>query len=229
MENNPKSAGAEPLRISIVDDHAAFRLPVANYLELAGDMKVCISAASGPEFLNALACASILPQVGIVDISMSGMNGFVLVDRLNFLYPDFKILIVSGFIEPKYIEGMLARKVNGYLDKKSSPDEIRTALISIHTKGYYYNEVINAAVISLFKNKRITLPAISLLEMDLMRMCMEDLCNKQVAESLHRSVSSVNSAYNRLFKKFGVQSKVGLIEFALRYNYITLQSDANVE
>jgi signal transduction histidine kinase/HAMP domain-containing protein len=87
--------GAE--RILLVDDNEAVRKTAARQLhDLGYDV---IEAASGPEALQALQAGSRIDLLFSDIVMPGGLSGFDLANRAAELYPDLKVLLVTGFAE----------------------------------------------------------------------------------------------------------------------------------
>lgn len=80
-------------RILVVEDSSAVRLLIRRRLELAGHQ--VDEAENGYEALNLLGAAE-LPDLLIVDENMPGIDGAGLYSRVTALYPDLRVIVVSG-------------------------------------------------------------------------------------------------------------------------------------
>lgn len=81
-----------PLRILIVDDEASLRMTVRAGLEQLGYSVE--EAATGLEGLNKLSVQAF--DVLILDLKMPGMQGLEVMQHLSELYPQLKVIILTG-------------------------------------------------------------------------------------------------------------------------------------
>jgi CheY-like chemotaxis protein len=93
--------------ILVVEDEDAVRNLAKRILERAG--YTVLTAANGGEAL--VICGRQQGSVGLVltDVVMPGMNGKDLVDRLASLYPNLRVLYMSGYTDDAIVHrGVLA-------------------------------------------------------------------------------------------------------------------------
>ena len=91
---------AAPLKILIVDDHAAVRRTVRQMFE--GSDIVFLEAASGEEAVKIFAFEH--PAWVIMDLRMPGMGGIKATQAIRELTPEARIIVISQFAEPECSE-----------------------------------------------------------------------------------------------------------------------------
>jgi DNA-binding NarL/FixJ family response regulator len=82
-----------PLRILVVDDHAAVRRSICQLLELHAGWEVCGEAADGSEAIEK--ANELLPDCVLMDITMPGMDGASASKIIRAQRPGIEIIIVS--------------------------------------------------------------------------------------------------------------------------------------
>jgi len=95
---------APPIKLLIVDDHAALRRTVKQMFE--GLNATFLEASSGEEALAVSAAEH--PDWVIMDMRMPGMGGLKATEAIHKLDPQARVVVISQFTEPEYEE--LARK-----------------------------------------------------------------------------------------------------------------------
>ena len=129
-----------PVRIILVDDHKIVReawkgLFISHSrLEVIGE---CEDGQSAIEMAKKL-----LPDIMLVDINMSPMNGFVLTEKILEILPAIKMIALSVNNLPKYALRMLELGGKGYLTKTSSLDEITAGIMKVFEGDIYICEEI---------------------------------------------------------------------------------------
>jgi DNA-binding NarL/FixJ family response regulator len=139
------------------------------------------------------------------------------------LHPDVKVLALSMDDDEQIVLGMLSRGANGYLLKDIHPDALKIALNEVIEKGYYHSEnVVNTLLKSLKPKKEI--PTIRLAEHDLkfMQLSCSELTYAEIASQMFLSPKTIDSYRSKLFKRFQVKNRVGLVIFALKNNLISI-------
>jgi DNA-binding NarL/FixJ family response regulator len=113
--------------VLVVEDHDIMRMMVKSYLtQLDDDLQVVWEAASGEEALELLDGTA--PDLILLDVSLPGMSGLDVLERIYEICPTALILILSGHIEAKYARQAIERGANGYVvkgDMQQVPRAIR--------------------------------------------------------------------------------------------------------
>ncbi len=121
--------------IIIVDDLKMVRDTWKLILNLDDRFKVIAECASGAEAIEA-AC-KLNPQVMLMDISMSPVNGFEATRKITRLCPDVNIIGVSIHNQTGYARNMLQLGAKGYVTKNAHQDELIEAILEV-SKGKKY-------------------------------------------------------------------------------------------
>lgn len=110
-------------RILIVDDHTVVRMGVRLLLTGNPKWEVCGEAADGEEALREI--ANQVPDVVILDISLPGMNGFEVAQKIRLLAPSTRIVLFSVHDVPA-----TAREigVDGFVAKSSGVEALAATL-----------------------------------------------------------------------------------------------------
>lgn len=107
-------------RLFIVEDHEFVRSSLNAIIERETDMYVSGEADSGEAALASFERAD--ADLILIDVSLPGMSGIDLVDRLRKLYPDLPCLMLSGHGERGYVEKAFKAGAGGYVVKQDSED-----------------------------------------------------------------------------------------------------------
>lgn len=163
------------------------------------------------------------PDLVITDISMPGIDGVEVTRRLLKVAPEARVLILSMHTEPSWVRSAFEAGAHAYLPKSAAPEEIELALREV-LKGRFYvsPEVTRAAVVLPVKKPEPLVnawrpPADTLLtprELDIVRLVGKGLNNKEIAEELGVTVTTVRTHLNRVYGKLGPGSRVELALYA---------------
>ena len=119
-----------PIRVLLVDDHAVLRAGLANLLALEDDLAVVGEADNGADALRAW--RSLAPDVGLVDVSMAGMDGVETVRRIRAVAPDARLVMLSSSESAADAARSLAAGAAAYLTKHRPHDEILEVIRDVH-------------------------------------------------------------------------------------------------
>lgn len=114
------------IRLMLVDDHAVVRMGFRLLLESTDDIEVVAEAESGEE-----ACRrydEVGPDVVVMDVAMSGLDGIGATSRILARDPKARILALSAHDDLSHARRMLQAGARGYLSKRSAPETLVAAV-----------------------------------------------------------------------------------------------------
>jgi two-component system invasion response regulator UvrY len=124
-----------PIRIILVDDHKLAREAWKMLLGYEPTLDVIAECSNGED---AIARARELkPDIMLVDINMTPVNGFQVTQRVLADNPDAKIIGISVNNHPSYANRMIEFGAKGFVTKGSPFNEIVHAIEEVH-KGEIY-------------------------------------------------------------------------------------------
>lgn len=133
----------EKIRVVIVDDHKLLRQTWKMILETDNRIEVVGECASGEE---AIACAAeVQPDVMLMDINMSPVNGFEATEKIAGRYPNIKIIGISIDNLPAFVRHLAQLGAKGYVTKNSSKEEMVEAILEVHNGNTFYCKDVGAA------------------------------------------------------------------------------------
>lgn len=215
-------------KITIVDDHILFRRGLAIIINSFSDYKIISEASNGKEFIENINPNN-LPGIVLLDITMPEMNGYETARWLHTHYPSVKVLALSMLNDERAIIKMLKNGAKGYILKDSEPQDLRTALDSLVTKGIYLNELMCTNIIhcmnnqfeedqELFKKKT----ELTERETEFLKRVCSDLSYKQIADIMFLSPRTIDGYRDALFQKLNVSTRIGLVLYAIRNDIVSI-------
>ena len=213
----------EKIHIAYADDHTAVREGIASLISLSGKISVDIQAGNGDELLAALENADRLPDICVLDINMPGKDGFDTQAELMQRWPGIKTLVLTVHTEEYFIVKMILGGTRGYLLKSCSPSEIEKAIIAIHTEGYYHSEITSKDLFESVRQHPVKLSGFTKREMEVLKYCCMDMSYTQIGDKLGISKRSVEGHRDNLFRKLKVNSRIGLVLYAIRSGIVPIE------
>lgn len=134
----------KPIRLAIVDDHAMVRQTWKMVLQRDSRIDVIAECGSGAEAID---CASRdNPDVILMDINMSPVNGFDATREIVAAHPHVKIIGTSINNQQAYVRNLMQLGAKGYVTKNSPSNEMIEAILVVSSGGTYIcKDVENAA------------------------------------------------------------------------------------
>jgi NarL family two-component system response regulator LiaR len=119
-------AESQPIRVLIVDDHAAVREALRFALLAYDDVELVGEAADGEQALQL--CAEVQPDVVLMDLLMPGMDGISATRAIRQRYPRIQIIALTSFGEVELVRGAWEAGALGYLLKNITAVELVEAI-----------------------------------------------------------------------------------------------------
>jgi DNA-binding NarL/FixJ family response regulator len=94
------------------------------------------------------------PDVLLMDIRMPEVDGVNAIGILRKEYSEVKIVVLTMYDEQEMITKMMEMGANAYLTKTSDPEEIYQAILTCMNDDFYFNDLVNRAVLSKLQTKK---------------------------------------------------------------------------
>ena len=121
------------ISVSIVDDEKKLCKSIATFLNGSAGFRCMSIYGSAEAALKHLPTDN--PDVVLMDINMSGMDGIECVKQLKMLAPQIQILMLTVYEDTEQIFKALAAGATGYLLKRLEPEELLQAIRDVHSGG----------------------------------------------------------------------------------------------
>ncbi|HRI30108.1 MAG TPA: response regulator transcription factor [Candidatus Kapabacteria bacterium] len=150
------------------------------------------------------------PDVILMDIDMPHVNGIEALRLIKKTLFNVKILMQTVFEDEVKIFDAIMEGADGYILKKTSPDNVVEAIVDVYNGGSPMTPAVARQVINLFKNKHERVAktdfALSAREYEVLSFLVQGLSYKMIAEKCNVSYSTVNSHISNIYKKLHVNS-----------------------
>lgn len=198
------------INVHIADDHAMvveLLIPVINNSGIAHVTGTSFKLSDCREAL-----ASNLPDILFLDINMTDGDGISFCDKMHRLYPQLKIIALTGRNEYSSVVSMLKNGASGYIVKSEAVSEILEA-IEMVTRGKVYISQQMEQII-----RKTTKVSVSLTprEKQVLQLVAKGMNNPQIAKHLGIGLSTVLSFRKKLNMKLNASNAVELLINARR-------------
>ncbi|MBM3359028.1 MAG: response regulator transcription factor [Betaproteobacteria bacterium] len=211
------------LRILLADDHRLVRAGLRSLIGQMKDVEVVAEAQDGREVLD-LARAH-HPDVVLMDISMSGMNGLEATLQVKKQHPRVRVMILSMHATEEYVLQALRAGASGYLLKDSAPLELELALQAVARGETYLSPPISRQVVEDYMQRvggeHEPLAVLTARQREVLQLIAEGSSTKEIARRLKLSVKTVESHRQQLMERLGIRDVAGLVRYAIRHGLIS--------
>jgi DNA-binding NarL/FixJ family response regulator len=216
-------------RIYLVEDHHIVRYGIKNLLELNPDFQIAGESDNGEDLLMEVKRLNI--DLVITDISMTGMDGIELTKQIKKVSGGtIKVLILSMHADELYINQCFEAGANGYMLKDFKNNELNSAIQKIMKGEKYISRSASQILADNYiskeyssTNKSGTKIDITKREKEIMELISLGLSNKEIAEKIFVSISTVDAHRYNILKKMEVKNTAEMITKAIKLKLILLK------
>ena len=187
------------IKIIIAEDQSLLRGAIATLLSLEDDIEVLAQAANGIEALELVEQHQ--PDVLLTDIEMPLASGIEVAARLNALNSETKVMIVTTFARPGYLERARAAGVLGYVLKDAPSESLADSLRKVFDGQLVIEKGLAEAAWA-------SPDPLSDRERQILILAEEGKTNKEIAKTLHLSAGTVRNYLAEATQKLGANNRI---------------------
>lgn len=208
------------MKILIADDHAIVREGVKQIVRGLPEVTLIEEVSEGNEAFAKI--CSTAYDVVILDISMPGMSGLDVLQRMKDRNIQARVLMFSFYPQEQYAIRAFKLGASGYLSKDSAFDELATAIRKIAGGGRYVSAALAERL--LFQDidpaGRLPHEALSEREFQIMIQLAQGHSVTEIAHALFLSDKTISTYRARLLEKMGLRTNADLTMYALKNKLI---------
>jgi DNA-binding NarL/FixJ family response regulator len=212
------------IKIAIADDHKIFRDGIRMALKEKDYVNIIWEAEDGKDLMTKMLLKQ--PDVLLMDIRMPEVDGINAIPILRKEYEQLKIIVLTMYDEQEMITKMMEMGANAYLTKTTDPEEIYQAILSCTSNDFYFNDLVNKAVLAKLQNKRAVRQfypnpvKFSEKEVKILRLLADDKTTDEISKQVFLSPRTVETIRQNMKSKVGVKTIAGLIMYGMRNRLI---------
>jgi DNA-binding NarL/FixJ family response regulator len=150
------------------------------------------------------------PDIVLMDIFLPRMSGIECTTQLKLQLPKAQILILTGVEDDELVFLALEAGADGYLLKRTTPEDLRSAMLEVMRGGApMTSEIARYVVQSFRKSGGSPKPTVHLStrEEEVLILLTKGYANKEIAHQLSISVETVGSHLKHIYEKMHVRSR----------------------
>lgn len=193
-------------------------------LESEPRIEVAGEAADGREALRL--CASLEPDIAIIDIAMPRLNGIDVTAQALKQSPKLKVIILSMYADESYVLRALMAGAKGYLLKEATEEDLIPAVRAVAAGKSYFSPAISRVLLEDYvrhlqrQGMQDSYELLTDREREVLQLLAEGRSNKEVATVLDLGLSTVETHRANLMQKLDLHNTAEIVLYAVRKGII---------
>jgi DNA-binding NarL/FixJ family response regulator len=227
---------ADRIRILIVDDHALFRVGIANILGREREFDVVGEAAEGRAALEMAGLTS--PNIVLMDLSLPAPGGLETTQRIRREYPAVAVVVMAQDEDEESLFASIKAGAAAFVIKDISPDDLIHVIRRVSQGEFLINDkvfskpAVASRVLKEFRELAVygqeaqpIFAPLSPREVEILDNIAQGMTNKQVAYALSISEQTVKNHMSSILRKLAVNDRTQAVVYAMRQGWIKMPED----
>jgi RNA polymerase sigma factor (sigma-70 family) len=210
---------APPVRVLLVDDDDLMRAGLKAVLSSDQTVEVAGEATNGREAVRR--AGELAPDVVLMDVRMPDLDGIAATREVIARSPEARVVILTTFEQDDYIFGALTAGASGFLLKRTSPEELISAIHAVAAGDSLLSPSVTRRVIDRMAQHPAPeaafdqrLDELTPREREVLTQLARGLSNGEIAEALVIEESTVKTHVKRILMKLRLRDRVQAVIFA---------------
>lgn len=210
----------QQIKVAIADDHKIFRDGIKMALGGRDYLKILWEAEDGKDLMHKMQIKQ--PDVLLMDIRMPELDGINAIGLIRKEYDWIKIIVLTMYDDQEMITKMMEMGANAYLTKTTEPDEIYQAILACMNEDFYFNDLVNKAVLLKLQHKKSTRQfypnpvKFSEKEVRILKCIAEDKTTEEISKEVFLSPRTIETIRQNMKQKVGAKTIAGLVMYAMK-------------
>ncbi len=204
---------SQKIKVLVVDDHNMVRKGLIVLLENFDDFEVVGEAGDGKT--GVLLCQQYKPDVVLMDMIMPVMDGIEATTTIRELCPETQVVALTSFSDDATIQNALKAGAISNLMKNVSVDELALAVRKAHEGQPTLAPEATRALIAASRRPPEVGHDLSEREREVLSLMVDGLNNREIADVLTISNSTVKNHVSNIFAKLGTTSRTQAVALAV--------------
>ena len=201
--------------VLVADDHAIVKEGLVSLLR-EHDYDVISAVADGHELIEA--AVRLRPDVIVTDLSMPGLSGLDVLERLKAEHVTSKVVVLTMHRDGDLAARALRAGASAFLLKHSAGDELLTAIQQALEGRVYLNPALTKEVIERMAGSQDRAePQLTARQRDVLRLILEGRRMKEIGASLQLSTRTVETHKYQMMQILRLNSTAELVKYAIEH------------
>lgn len=215
--------GSDVIKVLLVDDHKMVRGGLRMVIDGRPNMRVVGEAGKKGDVLPLVERER--PDIVLLDLDLGGESSSDLIPEIA-VSGGRKVLILTGTREPEIHQACVRLGASGLVMKDSDDKVLTKAIEKVHEGEQWFDRNLMSNVLTSVLNQRrareedpeaAKIATLTAREREVVGLVCEGLKNKQIAERLFISDTTVRHHLTSIFNKLDVSDRLELVIYSYRY------------
>ena len=208
------------IKVALLDDESLFLEALSTLVSSNEDFTVTYKTNNGYHLLDFLDSSDTIPDVLLLDLNMSPINGLEVLQQITNRNIDLRVIVLSSLYNSSMYGYMIKYGISGFLPKHIKKDELFNAINQVYTNKYYLTESNQKLLTEHINSKKSNANPWNMIslterEIDVLICVCKEMSTREIAENLFISVKTVESHRSKIMEKIGCKNVIGMVIYAI--------------
>jgi DNA-binding NarL/FixJ family response regulator len=206
----------DKIKIMLVEDHILIRMGLVTLSQLEPDIELAGQVESGE--LAAGCFRKCKPDVVIVDMRLSGMDGVETIKALRTEFGPVVVLVLSTYASDDDVYRAVQAGASGYLLKDMPLPTLVEAIRVVHAGKQFFPPTISARLA-----ERLRQAVLSERELTILKAIAKGMSNKEIGSAFGITEGTVKAHASNIFEKLQVLDRTQAVTTAIKRGLIHVE------
>lgn len=204
------------MRLLLADDHPLLLDGLRSVLADLPDTDLLPPVTNGHQLLDYLHLHPV--DVVLLDLNMPKIDGLTALKLIRRDFPAVKVIVFTSYNQPQHVREVQALGARGYLLKTTDAPTLKTAVQQVWAGQTWFpmlqyisgaSSVLGSSDDAFMQKYQLTKR-----EVEIIQQITAGMTTKQIADTLSVSEFTINAHRRNIARKLGIDTAVGLVNFA---------------
>jgi DNA-binding NarL/FixJ family response regulator len=207
------------IRVVVADDFPLVREGIVRALTTDPGIEVVAQAAGGREALEL--AEQLQPDVVILDLRMPDVGGLAVIGKLRASCPNIRVIVMTASEHAGSLLDAIEAGAVGYLSKRSTGEELRQALITVHGGGSVITPSLASHLLKEYassaRGQQSAVRPLQGRQLEVLRLVAQGKTDNEIGQDLFISPRTVQNHLTRIREKTGLRRRSELTRWAVEH------------